>query len=92
MALQLSPKTLARITEMAAEGDYPDVDTMLDEALTLLEEQERFNHLKRLISVGAEQAVRGELIPYDDEFRAEARRVARERFAAGEVAGPDVRP
>jgi hypothetical protein len=92
MALQISSRNQARITDMIEHGKFADVDTIIDKALTLLEERERFLHLKRLLAVGAEQAARGELIPYTDELREEIKRSARERFAAGEVAGPDVRP
>jgi Arc/MetJ-type ribon-helix-helix transcriptional regulator len=92
MVLKISPRNEARIIGMVEGGKYSDVDALIDDALALLDERERFNHLRKLLAVGAEQAARGELIPYDDEFRAEARRVARERLAAGEKPSPDVCP
>ena len=92
MALQLSPEIQARIAEKVESGDYPDADAVVDRALDVLNQVECLNHLKKLLTVGAEQATRGELIPYDDAFRAEARRIARERLAAGEQPSPDVCP
>ena len=92
MALHLSPRIQSRITEMLANGDYPDADAMLDEALELLAERERFLELKRLMAVSVEQAERGELIPYDEAFREEAKRSVMRRFAEGDVPSPDVCP
>lgn len=92
MALQISPENQARITDLLEHGDDPDADAVVERALDLLNEVERLNHLKSLLAVSAEQAARSEVIPYDDELREEIKRSARRRFAAGEVAGPDVRP
>ncbi len=92
MALQLSDKIQAQITEMVANGDYPDADAMLEQALDLLSERQRLVHLRELIAVGVDQAARGETIEYDEQFREDVRQEALRRFAAGETAGPDVRP
>jgi Arc/MetJ-type ribon-helix-helix transcriptional regulator len=92
MAVHLSPKTQARINDMMAATDFTDADAMIEEALELLEERERLLHLRELLAVGAEQAARGELIPYDDEFRRKARENALRRLAAGESPSPDVCP
>lgn len=92
MALQLSPKNQARITELLEHGDYPNADAVVEQALELLSERERLVRLRELIALGVEQANRGELIEYNQEFREDAKREASRRFAAGETAGPDVRP
>jgi Arc/MetJ-type ribon-helix-helix transcriptional regulator len=92
MALQLSPKIQARIAEMVDHGDYPDADAMLEEALELLAEHERLVELKAMIAVGVDQARRGEVVEYNEQFRIDAKREALRRFSEGEVAGPDVRP
>lgn len=92
MALNLSPKTQARITEMVEHGDYPDADTMLDQALELLSERERLARLREMIAIGVEQAQRGDVVPYDDAFRREARLRARQRIANGEKPSSDVCP
>ncbi len=92
MALEISPGIQARIADIAEHGDYDSIDDILDDALTLLEERERFQHLKRLLAVGIEQAARGELIPYTDELREEIKQSALRRFEAGELPSPDVCP
>lgn len=92
MALQLSHKNQARITEMVEQGDYPDADTVVERALELLSERERLVRLRELVALGVEQANRGELIEYNQEFREEAMRSALRRFAEGDVPSPDVCP
>jgi len=92
MALQLSHKNQARITELVAHGDYPDADTVVEQALELLSERERLVRLRELVALGVEQANRGELIEYNQEFREEAMRSALRRFAEGDVPSPDVCP
>ena len=92
MALRLSPEIESRIAEKVESSGYPDADAVVERALDLLNEVERLNHLKSLLAVSTAQAARGEVIPYDDELRAEIKGSTRKRFAAGEVAGPDVRP
>lgn len=92
MAVQLSPRNQAWITELVEHGDFPDADTVVEQALDLLAERERFLELKAMIAVSVEQAQRGELFEYHEQFRQDAKRDALRRFAAGEVAGPDVRP
>lgn len=92
MALQLSHKNQARITEMVEQGNYPDADTVVERALELLSERERLVRLRELVALGVEQANRGELIEYNQEFREEAMRSALRRFAEGDVPSPDVCP
>lgn len=92
MALQLSPKNQTRITELLEDGTYPDADAVVEQALDLLAERERLLHLRQLIARGVEQANRGELIEYNQEFREEAMRSALRRFAEGDVPSPDVCP
>ncbi len=59
MALQISPRNQARITELLEHGDYPDADAVVERALDLLNEVERLNYLKSLLAVSAEQAAKG---------------------------------
>ncbi len=92
MALQISPRIQAQIVEMVARGDYPDADSMLEEALELLAEHEHLVRLRNMIAIGVDQANRGEVVEYNEQFRIDAKREALRRFAEGEFAGPDVRP
>lgn len=92
MALQLSPESQARITEIIEIGDYPDAEAVVDRALELLAEQVRLGRLRDLIAVGTEQAKRGEVVEYNEQFREESRRAALEQYKSGETSDPDVRP
>ncbi len=69
MALQLSHKNQARITEMVAHGDYPDADTVVEQALELLSERERFVELKAMIAAGVEQVAQGKVVEFTPERR-----------------------
>lgn len=69
MALQLSPKTQARIIRMIENGDYADADTMLNQGLDLLTAHGRFMELKAKIAVGAEEVADGKLVEFTPELR-----------------------
>jgi putative addiction module CopG family antidote len=69
MALQLSHKNQARITEMVAHGDYPDADTVVEQALELLSERERFLELKAMIAAGVEEVAQGRIVEFTPERR-----------------------
>ncbi|MGI8486012.1 MAG: hypothetical protein ACR2OU_17345 [Thermomicrobiales bacterium] len=90
--MQLRPTIEARISEMVANGDYADVDAILDEALSLLSEHEKLVRLRAMIAVSTEQAERGEVVEYDRGFRDDAKRSALRRFDAGEKPHPEVCP
>ncbi len=69
MALQLSSKNQARITELLEHGDYPDADTVVERALELLSESERFVELKAMIAAGVEQVAQGKVVEFTPERR-----------------------
>lgn len=92
MALQLSPENQARITELLEHGEYRDADAVIERALELLSQRQRLAHLREMIVKGAEQANRGELIEYNQDFREDAKRSTLRRFAKGDAPGPDVCP
>jgi Arc/MetJ-type ribon-helix-helix transcriptional regulator len=69
MALQISPRIQAQIVEMVARGDYPDADSMLEEALELLSERERLVELKAMIAVGVEEVAQGKVVEFTPELR-----------------------
>lgn len=80
MALQLSPKIQARITELIEHGDYPDADAVVEQALELLDERERFMELKAMIAAGVEEVAQGKVVEFTPE-----RRQALWRMAVDEV-------
>jgi len=69
MALQLNPKNQARITELLEHGNYPDADTVVEQALQLLDERERFLELKTMIAAGAEEVAQGKVVEFTPERR-----------------------
>lgn len=69
MALQLSSKNQARIVELIEHGDYPDADAVVEQALELLAERERFIELKAMIAAGVEQVAQGKVVEFTPERR-----------------------
>lgn len=69
MALHLSERIQAQITEMVANGDYPDADAMLEQALDLLSEREGFVELKAMIAAGVEEVAQGKIVEFTPERR-----------------------
>ena len=69
MALQISPGNQARITELLEHGDYPDADTVVEQALDLLSERQRFFELKALIAAGVEEVAQGKIVEFTPERR-----------------------
>ncbi|MDQ3654885.1 MAG: hypothetical protein M3457_07395 [Chloroflexota bacterium] len=69
MALQLNLKNQARITELLEHGDYPDADTVVEQALELLAERERFLELRAMIAAGVEEVAKGKVVEFTPERR-----------------------
>lgn len=92
MNVTLTPQLEAMIRERVASGRYSDASEVVGEALRLLEERERLDHLRSLLAVGMEQAKRGELVELTPELMDEIAERARERVRRGEEPAPDVCP
>lgn len=69
MALQISPENQARITDLLKHGDYPDADAVVERALELLSERERFIELKAAIAAGVEEVAQGKVVGFTPERR-----------------------
>lgn len=69
MALQLSLRNQARITELLEHGDYPDADAIVEQALELLSERERFLDLRAAIAAGVEEVAQGKIVEFTPERR-----------------------
>lgn len=69
MALHLSPKNQTRIAELIEHGDYPDADAVVEQALELLDERERFMELKAMIAAGVEEVAQGKVVEFTPERR-----------------------
>ncbi|HKG25876.1 MAG TPA: type II toxin-antitoxin system ParD family antitoxin [Thermomicrobiales bacterium] len=91
MSVTLAPEVQDRIRSWIDSGQYPDADTVVLDALQLLEErnQARFLKLRELVRAGFESGDPVELTP---ELWDELEREAEEAYQRGELPDPDVCP
>jgi antitoxin ParD1/3/4 len=92
MNVSLTPQLEAMIRQRVESGRYNNASEVVREALRLLEEQERVQHLRSLLAVGLEQAHRGELVEFTPELFEDIDRRVEERFNRGDDPDPDVCP
>lgn len=92
MTIQLDTESAVLIREKVASGRYRDAAEVIREALSALDDRDRFEHLRAKVAAGFAQAERGELIDYTPELREELIRSAIRRAQAGEKPNPDVCP
>ncbi|MBW3634784.1 MAG: type II toxin-antitoxin system ParD family antitoxin [Chloroflexi bacterium] len=92
MSIQLSPETEARIQELVERGDYDDPEAVVDEALCVLMERDRYARLKTAITVGVEQYERGEMIPWTPDYFDRLKREAAELARIGKPIKDEVKP
>jgi antitoxin ParD1/3/4 len=90
MNVSLTPQIEAMIRQRVESGRYHNASEVVQEALRLLEEHEKLEHLRSLLAVGLEQARRGELIEYTPEYMADVHRRAKEAYHRGNQPKPDV--
>jgi len=88
MSITLNPDVEAKARQKVDAGLYADVDTVLLEAIELLDRRDKVERLRALIREGEE----GEGIPYSPELLAEIEQESEERFLRGEIPNPDVCP
>jgi len=92
MNVSLTPELEAMIRQQVDSGRYNCASEVVREALRLLDEHQRVQHLRSLLAVGLEQAQRGELVEFTPELMEDIHRRAEERFHRGEEPDPDVCP
>ena len=84
MSVVLTPEVEAMIRQRVESGRYQDANAVVGDALRLLEEHERSEHLRALLAVGLEEAQRGELVEVTPELFDEIDRRVEEMFQRGE--------
>jgi putative addiction module CopG family antidote len=91
MTVILTPQAEASVRRLIESGQYPDAETVIDQALQALEEQARagLSTLRKLVWIGHTSGVAGELTA---EMWDEIERSSEERFRRGDVPSPHVRP
>ena len=77
MSIQLSPATEAKIYKRFERGDYPDINSLMAEALRLLDERDaRKELLHAMVQEGLDDIERGDVVEmtptFWDEIWAEA--------------------
>jgi antitoxin ParD1/3/4 len=91
MSVTIAPAIEQWINEWIERGRYPDADSLLEDALRLLEERE-LAELRAKLQVGIDQLERGEGVPFTPELVAQIRRDADDRLRRGDRPNPDVCP
>lgn len=67
MSIHLTPKLQAKVNQIIETGEYADAEAVLDDSLSLLEEQrERREWLMNELRIGEEQDLRGETTLYTE--------------------------
>jgi antitoxin ParD1/3/4 len=89
MSVSLSPQVEDLIRQKVEAGLYADANSVVREALRLLDEHDRRLQRLRLALAEGEQ---GEGIPYTSELLDEIDREVDERLRRGEQPSPDVCP
>jgi antitoxin ParD1/3/4 len=92
MTVTLPPQLEAMIEEKATSGRYADASEVMEEALRLLDERDRLQHLRAALAIGLEQIERGEDVEYTPELLDEMDQAALTKFREGRQPKSDVVP
>ncbi len=92
MSVNLTPELEAMIRERVESGRYSDASAVVDDAMQLLKERERSEHLNALLAIGLDELRRGEKVRFTPELLEEIDRRVEERFLRGDEPNPDVCP
>ena len=92
MSVTLTPEHEAMVQERVASGRYSDAHEVIGDALRLLEEHERLQHLRGLLEVGRQDELRGDWVAYTPELMDDIYWRAEELLRRGEEPDPDVCP
>lgn len=92
MSIQLASAIEAKIHEQVERGHYPDTDSVLEEALRVLEARDRKAKLHELLQEALDEIDRGEIIEMDDDFWPNIMREADEEDRLGVPIPDHVKP
>jgi Arc/MetJ-type ribon-helix-helix transcriptional regulator len=92
MDIQLAPEQIITIRELVDDGQFPNSEAVIAEALRLLVQNMQKIALQAKLQVGLDQLERGEFVEFTPEFSAAAMSRAVQRAANGETPDPDVCP
>ena len=91
-SIQVSPEAEALIRELIEQGDFDDPEAVVDEALRVLMERERFARLKAAIAIGLEQDARDQVVQWTPDFLDRLKREAAENVHLGRPCKDEVIP
>jgi antitoxin ParD1/3/4 len=92
MNVSLTPELEAMIRQRVESGRYNNASEVVRDALRHLEEHERLQNLRTLLTVGEDDVRRGNLVDYTPALMDDIYREAEELFRRGEEPDPDVCP
>ena len=92
MNASLTPQLQAMIRQRVESDRYTNASEVVREALRLLEEHERVQHLWSLLAFGLEDEHRDALVEFTPEWIEGLDRRVDERFRRGDESNPDVCP
>jgi len=92
MNVTLSPQLQAMVQQRVESGRFIDASEVIQAALQLMVEHERFQRLRAAVAEGFEQAERGETVPYSTALMDQLKREAVEAARAGEPIPDEVKP
>jgi len=92
MNVTLSPKREAMVRRKIESGQFNDPSDVVEEALRLMEEQERYARLKAAVAIGDEQYARGEVTTWTADSLQELKREADEEDRLGLPIRNEVQP
>jgi antitoxin ParD1/3/4 len=92
MTISLTPQFEAMVRQRVESGRYSDASEVVQEALRLLQEREKLDHLQSLLAVGLKQSRRGEIVEFTPGLMENIKQRAHERFLRDEEPDPDVCP
>ena len=83
MSVTLAPELEATIQEQIESGRYPGAIEVVREALRLLEERDRLDHLRALIAEAEAEVARGEVVAWTPDLHNRIMRKAEADARAG---------
>jgi antitoxin ParD1/3/4 len=92
MSITIAPRLEAKIQKQVSGGRYRDADQVIEQALLLLEERDRFEALRAELAIGLEQIERGETVPYTPDLMDRLKRGAAEAVRLGKPIKDAVKP
>jgi antitoxin ParD1/3/4 len=93
MTVTLPPQLEVLVRQKVESGLYSDSETVVREALRLLDARDRrVDWLRSKMITAEEQVKRGEVVEFTDEFLNELDREVDERLLRGDAPSPDVCP